>query len=41
MASGVAVRQARGTSLTLPDTAWINPPIHATQENKTVQETAV
>jgi transposase InsO family protein len=27
--------------LNLPDAAWINPPIQATQENKTVQETAV
>ncbi len=27
--------------LTLPDAAWINPPIQETQQNKTVQETAV
>jgi len=27
--------------LNLPDTAWINPPIQATPQNKTVQETAV
>jgi putative transposase len=26
--------------LNLPDTAWINPPIQETQQNKTVQETA-
>jgi transposase InsO family protein len=26
--------------LNLPDAAWINPPIHETQQNKTVQETA-